>query len=319
MLALATGCVGQRKKAPLPVPTSTPRAEAPRLPPPPIEQAPEPARPTGEPPLTLSQRKPIYGLPGFGPHEFTAEGQRLRYRLFEPAPLEPGRLYPLVLYLHSASGSGSDNISQLNGSRSWGPAFWSSRDVQQRHPAFVLAPQADPRYADTWVRQWRPAAAGGPLEPLELTLLLLDQLEARAPIDPDRIYITGYSMGGFGAWLAISRHPRRFAAAIPIAGGGDPTFVASTEAAVWAFHGAADPVVPVRRSREMVRALRSAGRPVRYTEYPDASHNLFWQVYEEEGLADWLFAQRRASSFRAATVRERPTPPPSEPRPFRPR
>jgi predicted peptidase len=100
-------------------------------------------------------------------------------------------------------------------------------------------------------------------------------------------------MGGFGAWIAISRYPDKFAAAIPICGGGDPSAIGATTAKVWAFHGSADTVVPPRRSREMIQALRRAGADPRYIEYSGVGHNAWERAYREPELIGWLFAQRR--------------------------
>jgi predicted peptidase len=219
-------------------------------------------------------------------------GLELPYRLYLPAACE--RPCPLVLYLHSASGRGDDNENQIDGSRRWGAGFWTSREVQERHPAFVVIPQADPKLAPTWVRLWRkdPKDTPAQAEPLELAIDLVDRLVRDMPIDPKRVYVTGFSMGGFGSWIAISRHPDRFAAAAPIAGGGDPTQVVEARSAVWAFHGSGDSIVPVGRSRSMVEALRHAGRTPRYTEYRGKGHFIVREALGEPELVDWLFAQR---------------------------
>ncbi len=221
-----------------------------------------------------------------------SHGAELPYRLFRPPAGNSSDKRPLILLLHGASARGTDNLTQL--SASYGAAFWASPAVQQIEPAYVLAPQADPRYAPTWVRSWRQPAKRDPKrpEPLELALELIQDLQQDLPIDRKRIYVVGYSMGGFGAWIAISRHPGRFAAAAPIAGGGDPTHVPHTKASVWAFHGSADSSVPVRRSRQMVESLEKAGGDVRYTEYPGAGHEIWERVWAEPGLAEWLFSKQ---------------------------
>jgi predicted peptidase len=221
-----------------------------------------------------------------------AAGLELPYRLYLPAFCE--QPCPLILYLHSASGAGDDNETNINGSRRWGAGFWTSEEVQKRHPAFVVIPQADPKLAPTWVRYWRkdPSEAPARAEPLELAIELVDRLRRELPVDAKRVYVTGFSMGGFGSWIAISRHPDLFAAAAPIAGGGDSTHVAGARSAVWAFHGTKDSIVPVSRSRSMVEALKKAGAKPRYTEYPGKGHFIIREALGEPGLVDWLFAQR---------------------------
>ena len=126
-----------------------------------------------------------------------------------------------------------------------------------------------------------------------MSVELIDELAREFSIDRARLYVVGYSMGGFGAWLVASRHPQLFAAAVPIAGGGDPSYIVGTTAKIWAFHGTIDKVVPVGRSRQMVDALKQAGQDVRYTEYPGVNHQAWKLVYEEPELPGWLFEQSR--------------------------
>jgi len=223
----------------------------------------------------------------------TPAGAVLPYRLFVPGGYDPERKYPLILVLHGASSRGHDN--QLQMSDSDGPRYWASGSVQNLQQAFVVAPQADPQYAPTWVRAWRPPPAQDPKrpEPLELSVELLDELSKEFSIDQSRLYVVGYSMGGFGAWLVTSRHPDLFAAVVPIAGGGDPSYIVGSSAKIWAFHGTTDKVVPIARSRQMVDALKTAGKDVKYTEYPGVNHEAWKLVYEEPELPVWLFEQSR--------------------------
>ncbi|HWN96981.1 MAG TPA: prolyl oligopeptidase family serine peptidase, partial [Methylomirabilota bacterium] len=110
-----------------------------------------------------------------------------------------------------------------------------------------------------------------------------------------RIYVTGQSMGGWGTWSVITAHPERFAAAIPICGGGDPNRAArAKEIPIWAFHGSADQVVPVRHTRQMIAALQKAGSKPIYWEYKDADHAATAErAYCEPELIEWLFAQSK--------------------------
>ena len=267
---------------------------------------PEPAQPPASEPIARLPKprprpspfpKPIDEPPPWkeghfesGVHRNSA-GLELPYRLYMPAACE--RPCPLILYLHSTGGRGDDNETNINGSRRYGAGFWTSDDVQMRHPSFVLIPQANPKLAPTWVRLWRKDPDEGPerAEPLELAIELLDQLSETLPIDPKRVYVTGFSMGGFGSWIAISRYPEKFAAAAPIAGGGDPAHVAGARSAVWAFHGTKDSIVPVGRSRSMIEALRRAGANPRYSEYPGKGHFIIREALGEPELVDWLFSQ----------------------------
>ena len=306
---IAVGCGGGRvASAPASAPPPAPRPESVQPgEPPEVEPGSAPTVPTPVarlPGAFKAPASPLKGPPplgddlllGFEARSFRSPGGlRLRYRLFRPPGYDPQKKYPLIVFLHGASGSGTDNRKQLTGSRRYGVELWASAEVQAEHPAFILAPQADPALSPTWVRYWRAAADPDPMraEPLEMVVDLIAELQHEFSLDPDRFYLTGMSMGGFGAWIGISRYPGLFAAATPMCGGGDPSHVGETEAAVWAFHGKLDRVVPVRRSREMVDALRKAGKNPRYNEYPKVGHEVWKRAFEEPELVEWLFKQRR--------------------------
>ena len=183
--------------------------------------------------------------------------------------------WPLILFLHGAGERGNDlNLVKLHG---------IARVVEERpdFPFVAVSPQCPPN------ERWRP----------EVLAALLDEIETTYRIDPDRIYLTGLSMGGFGAWALAIEQPHRFAAIAPICGGGDPGLVcAIRHVPVWAFHGARDDVVPLHRSQEMVDALRACGGNVRLTVYPDADHDSWTRTYTNPELYDWLLSHRRGQA-----------------------
>ena len=222
----------------------------------------------------------------------TAGGAKLPYRLLQPANPEPGKKYPLVIFLHGSGERGTDNALQLKN----GAAVFAKPEAREKFPCFVFAPQCPKD------RQWvEPEGAGasgtapadpGPMEPLVLGAM--DALVQEFAIDPDRIHVTGLSMGGFGAWDLITRHPEKFAAAIPVCGGGDKAKAAAARPVpVWAFHGLEDKVVLPSRTQDMVAALRAAGGKAAHTEYPGVAHDSWTYAYSEPNLLPWLFAQRR--------------------------
>ncbi|MCZ2154205.1 MAG: hypothetical protein LC114_09975 [Bryobacterales bacterium] len=286
LMVMFPGCA-RKRRVPLPPPISTPAESSPvtepgseahsypesaLLPPPGCEMGPRPP-----------WLRCVYVSPS---------GERLRFYLALPEK-PPKEHLPVVTVLHGSSNSGSADGKALDGASRFATDLWVRADVQRRHPSIILVPQAEPAPGETWVRAWRTPAAGDsrPKEALMLVMELLGSLEIRYPVDRRRLYLTGQSMGGFGAWLAYTRFPGTFAAIIPVCGGGDSAAVRPNSTAVWAFHGALDTVVPVTRAREMVEAIRAAGSPIRYTEYPDLGHNIFAKVYGEEELVGWLFAQ----------------------------
>lgn len=285
-----TGCAKKRQRVPVPVggpvkPTPSPVPEPSKA-----ERAPAGSSTTLTPPpeCTVGPRAPWLDC-----RFVSASGETLRYYLALPAGRVAG-LLPVVTILHGSSASGDGNGAALNGGQRAAVDLFTREDVQRGHPSIVVVPQAEPAPGETWVRAWRAPAKGDPRpkEALVLVLEILDSLEARYPVDRRRLYLTGPSMGGFGAWLAYTRYPGHFAAIVPVCGGGDPGAVAANATAVWAFHGELDSQVPVSRAREMVRAIEAAGSSVRYSEYPGMGHNIAGKAYAEPGLVEWLFGQR---------------------------
>jgi len=230
------------------------------------------------------------------------KGERMPYRLFTPAGLEPGRTYPLVVFLHGAGGSGTDNARQLQGANIFGALVWTLPENQQRHPAFVLAPQSDVNWPCTLYDPKNPPKTLADIKycPPDalglgagLAFEIIDSLLGRLPIDRARIYVTGHSMGGAGTWHMIAQRPRFFAAAVPVCG---HPLVATAEAIknvpIWNFHGVADDIEPVTTSRLMIDTLRKVGSAPRHTEYAGVGHNVFMWAYTEPALIEWLFAQK---------------------------
>ena len=126
---------------------------------------------------------------------------------------------------------------------------------------------------------------------------LLDEVERKFSIDSDRVYVTGMSMGGTGAWGLALAQPRRFAAIAPVCGRGDPSSACTiAHLPAWVFHGACDDVVPLQRSEEMVEALRECGGAVRFTVYPEAGHDSWTQTYENPDLYTWLLSNWKSAT-----------------------
>ncbi|MEO1255838.1 MAG: prolyl oligopeptidase family serine peptidase, partial [Bacteroidota bacterium] len=222
----------------------------------------------------------------FDARTFTNDhGKTLNYRLLKPLHYDPSKKYPLVVCLHGSSGRGTDNVKQV--SRSLIAQLLASGTNQTAHPAFVFVPQCPP-YMD-WGGITRIKAVDA------LVLEGISELEKEFPIDENRRYITGTSMGGFGVWHFISIQPHLFAAAIPISGAGDPLQAQQlTDIPLWAFHGANDRNVLVRGSRDMIEAIKTEGGDPLYTEFSGKAHQISQEVMRTPDLLDWLFAQERA-------------------------
>lgn len=226
------------------------------------------------------------------PETFVAPtGETLAYRLFMPSGIPEGQKLPLVLFLHGAGERGSNNVSQLV----HGIDALIRHGQESGDPAILLAPQC-PANAK-WVEvPWNAAShtmPEQPSQPLGLALALVREKMAALPVDADRVYVTGISMGGYGTWDTIQREPALFAAALPICGGGDTARApAIKNVPVWTFHGDKDTAVPVGRSRDMVEALKACGGNIQYREYPGAGHNVWTQTYNDTAVLKWFFSQR---------------------------
>jgi predicted peptidase len=202
---------------------------------------------------------------------------RLNYLLYLPQDYsaDEQKKWPTILFLHGAGERGDDlELVKVHG-------IAKIVEQQEDFPFIAISPQCS---EDSW---W----------PVEVEALdaLLNKVVATYAVDPRRIYLTGLSMGGHGAWSLAIAHPERFAALAPICGGGDPNKVcALKDVPVWAFHGAKDPVVPLKKSEEMVDALKACGGNVRLTVYPDAEHDSWTQTYDNPKLYKWFLQHTRA-------------------------
>jgi len=183
---------------------------------------------------------------------------------------------PLIIYLHGSSRRGR-NIERVKGN-----GLPPLLDKKEDFDFVVASPQALSNHP--WQRCWQP----------DDLILLLDHLQATYKIDPKRVTLTGLSMGGYGTWACIQKHPERFATAAPICGGGDPSAARAIGLLpVWAFHGEDDRVVPVARSREMVEAIKVAGGNAKLTVYPGVGHDSFTRTYANPELYKWFLSQVR--------------------------
>lgn len=229
-----------------------------------------------------------------------AGGREHRYRLLFPAGYDKNvvKAYPLVLLLHGAGERGEDNFAPLK----HGAAEFARPDRQAEYPCFVLVPQVpkDQKWVDT---DWSHADGKGTFpdshSPAYAAALgAVKRWINSGHVDPSRVYVTGLSMGGYGTWYAAAASKDVFAAAVPICGGGDPTWAQRYQGMpIWAFHGTEDKAVPVVRSQEMIDALaKVAHKPETiYTAYEGGGHDVWTETYRRDDLFRWLFSQRRSA------------------------
>ncbi len=205
---------------------------------------------------------------------------RLGYLLHLPPAYgaEPQRKWPLILFLHGVRERGND------------PQIVARHGVarvaleQPDFPFVVISPQCA---ADTMWNSYARAIR-----------LLLDDVMGELAIDPDRLFLTGLSMGGYATWHLATDHPDLFAAIAPVCGGGLRTYGFPARVCtirhlpVWAFHGARDDVVPPSESIRLVEELRRCDGHVRFTLYPDLAHDSWTRTYANPELYRWFLSHR---------------------------
>lgn len=226
-----------------------------------------------------TQKRPGGANTSFDVRSFRgSNGHSIPYSLYSPKNAT-GKL-PLVVCLHGVGGSRhAANVA-------------AGRKIQDRHPCFVMAPACNPREARWTDRSMRGKKGHRSVMP-EL-MEAIDDLVSKLPIDEDRIYLTGQSMGGVGAWATIAAHAKRFAAAAPVCGMWNPEDAAKMkDLPIWAFHGEKDTTVPVDGSRRMITAIKEAGGNPKYTEFPGVGHGSWGPAYDLDEFWTWLFQQTR--------------------------
>lgn len=247
--------------------------------------------------LTLAEAAAARRETGFLNRTLLLDGTPHAYQVYVPPDYTPRRAWPALLCLHGSGERGSDGLLQTE--IGLGTAL---RRHSERYPLIAVFPQAPP---DT---RWPGASS-------RIALAALDATLEEFRCDLDRVYLTGLSMGGNGAWYLAYRDPARWAAVLvacgwvnpdeqhptaePVVPPGDgPAIQALAKrlrrVPVWQYHGAADDVIRPADSRRLAAALDSLGTPARYTELPGIGHGCWDAAYGSPDVAAWLLAQRRA-------------------------
>ena len=234
----------------------------------------------------------------------TVDGKDYQYRVLVPKNRDPGNKIPVMLYLHGSGARGNDNIAQVDGFR------WAIEPVKDNIDFIVVLPQCA---EDTfWAAQ----------NMSDYALAALDQSVKEFNGDTNRLYLVGFSLGGYGTWQIAAAYPGKFAALVPVAGGVVGTYPinprdrgaiipsvgdmleapdpyreiakAIGQTPVWVFHGDKDDAVSVEFARTIIKALQDNGsKNVRYTEYAGDGHQIFGKAIAEPGLFEWLAAGRK--------------------------
>jgi len=221
-------------------------------------------------------------------------GYSLPYRWHQPAKTAPGKKYPLVVFLHGAGERGGHNFEQLvlgcpeifEYFRPTGFDFFFIAGQIPQGKRWIEVPWGEREH----VMPEKPSAG------MHALIELIDSVRrSDLPVDLDRVYVSGISMGGYGCWDLISRKPEWFAAAMPVCGGGDVhQALKLRDLPLRIFHGTSDNIVPVHRSRMMYRALLDAGSYVAYyTEYEGVMHACWTRAYGDKENLKGLFSKKR--------------------------
>lgn len=197
-----------------------------------------------------------------------------KYVLFVPHGYAATKEWPLILFLHGSGETGTDGKKQAQ--TGLGNAI---RKKEKDFGFLAVFPQSQER---TWKADSNDA---------KRALAILAEVQKTYKTDPNRVYLTGLSMGGYGTWSLAAAHPEKWAAIAPICGGGNPANAEKIKnIPCWCFHGDADKAVSVDKSREMIKALKAAGGNPTYTEYPGVGHNSWDAAYGTAGLYKWMMS-----------------------------
>ncbi len=212
---------------------------------------------------------------GFLSKTMTVDGNARKYVVYVPADYDPGKKWPMIMFLHGMGERGQDGL--LQSEVGIGRAI---RRQASLYPCIVVMPQCPGD--KTW------------LDALNHVDVAMEQTLKEYAIDTSRLYLTGLSMGGYGSWTYGAMHNDLFAAIVPICGGGKTTDApALAKVPIWAFHGGADSVVKPLASQSMVQAVKEAGGNIQYTEYPGVDHNSWDQTYVDSEMVKWMLSQKK--------------------------
>jgi predicted peptidase len=208
---------------------------------------------------------------GFVDKTIEYNGATVKYVVYVPKAYNAEKPHPAILFLHGSGEQGADGQKQV--AVGLGPAI---RKAEDKWNYLVVFPQ-------------KPQGRGGFMEHEKLILDILEKTKREYKVDEKRLYCTGLSMGGMGTWALACKHPGLFAAIAPVCGGGNPAEAPKIkDLPTWNFHGDKDTAVPIKRSQDMIDAIKAAGGDPKFTIYPGVGHNSWDKAYQEESLHEWF-------------------------------
>jgi predicted peptidase len=199
---------------------------------------------------------------------------QIQYLVFLPKDYKKStEKWPLILYLHGGSLRG-DDISRMEKL-----GLTKKVEADPNFPFIVVSPQC--HQGEIWTD-------------VDALGAVLDEVARTHRVDPDRVYVTGHSMGGRGALYAAYKMPDRFAAVLSLGPVGPISAWAEKLATIplWLFHGANDQFTPLKEIEELVHAVEAAGGHPQLTVLPGRDHYIL-DVYDRPDLYKWLAQQKR--------------------------
>lgn len=214
----------------------------------------------------------------------------IHYRLLTPRTTATQKDYPLVVIFPSSGGIGTDNLNQMRVL----PKFWAQDSIRERYPAYVVAIQF-PTRSSNYTRIKDSLFTSQPTPCLSTALQLVDSLKQALPVDTNRIYAIGFSMGASTANNAIVARPGLFAASLLISG---IPMLENTEALIhtslWLVHGNDDTENHIQGDRSLYEKMHFYKHPdIAFWEIEGLQHETYPLLYTTDMVPAWLFSRRK--------------------------
>ena len=222
---------------------------------------------------------------------FEFEKETLSYRILKPLNYNSNKQYPVHLFLHGAGERGNDNVSQLV----HGGKLFLKKENREQYNSWVIFPQAQKNdwwgYKDPYKFDYNVKES----KAMSLVVKLMDDFTQRKDVDPNKVFVSGLSMGGMGTFVILNLRPEMFAAATPICGDGDPSLVSnySKKVPVWIFHGSDDTVVSPKKSLKMAKAIIENGGSPKITFYENVGHDSWNNAFAEKDFLKWIHSKSK--------------------------
>ena len=222
---------------------------------------------------------------------FVYKNDSLNYRILKPLNYDKNKQYPVHLILHGAGERGNDNVSQLI----HGGELFLKKENREKYNSWVIFPQASKNdwwgYSHPYKFNYNVSES----KDMSLVLNLMDNFIERKDVDPNKVYVSGLSMGGMGTFVILNLRPEMFAAATPICGDGEPSSVSNfaKKVPVWIFHGSDDKTVHPNESLKMAKSIISSGGSPKITFYENVGHNSWNNAFAEKDFLKWIHSKTK--------------------------